>query len=109
MTTPGSVQDSRDTDIDEIALDVDRPPSSLTKDPDSDSDSEPHIHIHHPLSPSVLALLIPGSIFGLLARLGLQALATYDGRSIFPLAYVQAVGCLIMGIGLELKEPFGRL
>ena len=62
-----------------------------------------------PFALSVLALLIPASILGVLARLGLLALCTYDGSSIFPLAYVQAVGCLIMGIALGLKESFGTL
>jgi hypothetical protein len=52
--------------------------------------------VYQPLSVSVLALLAPASIFGLLARLGLEALVTYDGQSIFPLAFVQSVGCLIM-------------
>jgi len=66
-------------------------------------------NVYHPLSVPVLALLMPASILGVLARLGLQALTTYDGRSIFPLAYVQATGCLVMGFGLALKEPFGRL
>ncbi|EGO01949.1 hypothetical protein SERLA73DRAFT_120601 [Serpula lacrymans var. lacrymans S7.3] len=51
---------------------------------------------------------MPASIFGVLARLGLQALVTYDGQSVFPLAYIQATGCFIMGVGLALKEPFGR-
>ncbi len=51
----------------------------------------------HPFSPEVLAPLLPSAMFGLLARLGLEALATYNGQSIFPLAYPQAVGCLIMG------------
>jgi protein CrcB len=51
---------------------------------------------------------MPASVFGVLARLGLQALVTYDGQSIFPLAYVQAIGCFIMGLGLGMKEPFGR-
>jgi hypothetical protein len=59
---------------------------------------------YHPFSPAVVALLMPTSIFGVLARLGLQALATYDGKAIFPLAYPQAVGCLIMGIALPLKD-----
>jgi CrcB protein len=59
---------------------------------------------YHPFSPAVVALLMPASIFGVLARLGLQALATYDGKAIFPLAYPQAVGCLIMGIALSLKD-----
>ncbi|KAJ7095447.1 CrcB-like protein-domain-containing protein [Mycena belliarum] len=51
---------------------------------------------------------MPFSVFGVLARLGLSALATYSGQSIFPLAYAQATGCLIMGFCLALKEPFSR-
>lgn len=80
---------------------IDRPPSA--------QEGLPPSKIYHPLSLHVLALLMPASVFGVLARLGLQALVTYDGQSIFPLAYVQGMGCLIMGFGLGLKEPFGRL
>ena len=64
--------------------------------------------VYHPLSPAVVALLMPASVFGVLARLGLQALGTYDGRSIFPLAYPQGVGCLVMGIALPLKDTFSN-
>ncbi|KAJ7047306.1 CrcB-like protein-domain-containing protein [Mycena alexandri] len=63
---------------------------------------------YHPLSFHVLALLMPFSVLGVLARLGLSALATYSGQSIFSLAYAQATGCLIMGFCLALKEPFSR-
>ena len=78
---------------------IDRPPSESKL---------PAAKIYHPFSLPVLALLMPASVFGVLARLGLQALVTYNGQSIFPLAYVQATGCFIMGIGLGIKEPFGR-
>lgn len=80
---------------------IDRPPSIVEKLPPA--------KVYHPLSPAVLALLMPASVFGALARLGLQALVTYDGQSIFSLAYIQAIGCLIMGIGLGVKEPLGNL
>ncbi|KAF8170648.1 hypothetical protein K438DRAFT_1909288 [Mycena galopus ATCC 62051] len=63
---------------------------------------------YHPLSFHVLALLMPLSVLGVLARLGLTALATYNGQSIFALAYSQATGCLIMGFCLALKEPISR-
>jgi CrcB protein len=62
----------------------------------------------HPFSLSMIAPLMPASILGLLARLGLDALTIYDGRSIFPLAYPQALGCLIMGICLPLKDPISN-
>ena len=77
---------------------VDRPPSEHL----------PPAKIYHPLSFSVIALLMPASIFGVLARLGLQALVTYDGESVFPLAYIQALGCFVMGMGLGMKEPLGK-
>ncbi len=80
---------------------IDRPPDTHEGIPPS--------KVYHPYSIHVLALLIPASIFGALARLGLEALATYDGQSIFPLAYPQAVGCLIMGFAVHLKAPFGQL
>jgi CrcB protein len=65
--------------------------------------------VYPPFSLPVLALLAPASIFGVLARLGLQALATYDGSSIFPLAYPQTVGCFIMGFCLSFKPQIGNL
>jgi len=74
---------------------IDRPPSK----------EEPNLY--SPYAPAVLALLMPASLFGVLARLGVQALADFDGMSIFPLAWVQALGCLFMGIALRLKEPIG--
>jgi hypothetical protein len=80
---------------------IDRPPGK--------DEHLPASKIYHPISLPVLALLMPASIFGVLARLGLQGLVTYDGQSIFPLAYVQATGCFIMGLGLGMKGPFGNL
>ena len=80
--------------------------ASIDRPPEEDL---PPAKVYHPGSPHVLALLAPASIFGVLARLGLLALTTYEGQSIFPLAYVQALGCLVMGFGLGLKSPLGRL
>jgi len=82
---------------------IDRPPTH------DQQESLPPPKVFRPWSLAVVALLMPASVFGVLARLGLQALVTYDGRSIFPLAYVQAIGCLIMGIALRLKDPLGDL
>ncbi|KAF9075747.1 CrcB-like protein-domain-containing protein [Rhodocollybia butyracea] len=69
----------------------------------------PRSATYHPLAPHVLLLLIPASIFGLLARLGIEALTTYNDQSIFSLAYVQGLGCFVMGFGLEMKEPMSKL
>lgn len=65
--------------------------------------------VYQPLSFPVLVLLMPASVFGVLARLGIVALMTYGGDSVFPLAYVQALGCLVMGFAVRLKEPIGQL
>nr|GAT59483.1 predicted protein [Mycena chlorophos] len=73
-----------------------------------DTTPEPAPPPLHPLSGSIIVLLMPFSVFGVLARLGLTALGEYSGQSIFPLIYSQAVGCLIMGFCLALKEPFSR-
>ncbi|KAE9396625.1 hypothetical protein BT96DRAFT_860770 [Gymnopus androsaceus JB14] len=89
---------------------VDLPPPRRRSTQHSDilptnSTSEPH----HAFSPHVLFLLMPASIFGVLMRLGLVALTTYNGQSVFSLAYVQGLGCFVMGIGIALKEPLGEL
>jgi fluoride ion exporter CrcB/FEX len=52
---------------------------------------------------------MPSSVFGALARLGIDALVNYDGAAIFPLAWVQATGCFIMGIAVALKGQIGDL
>lgn len=65
----------------------------------------PFSKTYEPLSFPVIALLMPTAVFGVLARLGLIALMTYNGGSVFPLAYVNAFGCFVMGLCLGLKEP----
>ncbi|KAH9938199.1 CrcB-like protein-domain-containing protein [Fomitopsis serialis] len=79
---------------------IDRPPSEPEKIPAA--------KIYHPYHPAVLALLMPASVFGCLARLGVDALVSFDGAAIFPLAWVQVGGCLVMGFCLGIREPFGR-
>ena len=69
---------------------------------------EPAPQLFHPLSWEIFALLMPASVFGVLARLGLDSLTSYDDESIFPLAYVQGVGCLVMGFCLALKVPISQ-
>ena len=58
---------------------------------------------------ATLASLIIFSIFGALARIGLQRLATYDGQSVFPIAVAQAVGCAIMGLVVRNRVLIERL
>lgn len=76
--------------------------------PPGEEDKLPPAKVYHPFSPHVIALLMPASIFGALARVGLLALTTYDGREIFPLAWVQAAGCLVMGFAIGMREHIGQ-
>lgn len=64
----------------------------------------------HPFSPHVIALIAPFAMLGLLARLGLEALTgNYAGKSVFNLAWVQGMGCFIMGLAVGLREPISQL
>ena len=89
---PNSLDETKHLDLGDAgaAAPIDKPPDTF-------------------LSFAVLALLAPASVFGVLARLGLIALTNFDGHSVFPLAYVQAVGCLVMGFGLRLKASLVAL
>ena len=88
---------------------LDRPPSRTEPTPEHPSEKLPAAKTYHPLSPHVIALLMPASIFGVLARLGIQALVGYEGTSAFPLAWVQVMGCFVMGFGVGIKDPLGQL
>jgi hypothetical protein len=57
------------------------------------------------LSWEAIALLAPFGILGLLARLGITSAVTYTNQAIFPLAWVQAAGCFVMGIA-QYQKPF---
>ncbi|KAK9459337.1 CrcB-like protein-domain-containing protein [Lipomyces oligophaga] len=54
----------------------------------------------------ILNWLIVFSIFGVLARLGLNALEDYPGTPSTSLVWVQFVGCVIMGFLSEIKDLF---
>lgn len=84
------------------------PNEAAHKDATLEDVVEPPPQLFHPLSWEIFALLMPASVFGVLARLGLDALTSYDDESIFPLAYVQGVGCLVMGFCLALKAPISQ-
>lgn len=62
-----------------------------------------------PVSFEALTLLIPGTILGLLARLGIQHLDSYPNAAIFSLAWVQSLGCLAMGAALGQKSTLTKL
>ncbi|CAM0141759.1 hypothetical protein VKS41_008904 [Umbelopsis sp. WA50703] len=52
----------------------------------------------------IFAALIPVSILGMLIRIGLSSLETYAGAPVFALAYVQFIGCIIMGFVTKHKD-----
>jgi hypothetical protein len=83
--------------------------ASVGRPPTESEDGVSASKAYKPLSLPVLAMLASASVFGVLARLGLQALATYSGGSVFSLAYPQTVGCFLMGVFLSLKQPIGQL
>jgi fluoride exporter len=93
-----------DVDIAEETVSV----STLDRPPTPDK-ATPAAKVFRPWSPHVIALIIPASCLGLLARLGLLALGSYSNQAIFPLAYPQALGCFVMGYCLHNKERIGRL
>lgn len=49
---------------------------------------------------ATVSLLSFAAIWGTLTRKGLSALNTYDGQSVTPLVWAQAVGCLVMGLAI---------
>ncbi|KAF6762303.1 CrcB-like protein-domain-containing protein [Ephemerocybe angulata] len=80
---------------------------TIDRPPDEDQDIRKS-KVYKPYDLAVVLILAPASILGVLGRLGTSSLTTYDGSSVFALAYVQGIGCLVMGFGLSLKEPLGR-
>jgi fluoride ion exporter CrcB/FEX len=71
---------------------------------------EPKSELEEPtieLSENKLAIftaLVPVSILGVLIRIGLNLLETYDGAPVFYLAYAQFIGCVIMGVVVKKKD-----
>jgi fluoride exporter len=100
MASSAELDQLRDAQETRLAETIDRTPSE-------DEGIRPS-KIYRPFALPVLLILAPASILGVLARLGLQALTSFPGQSVFSLLYAQALGCFIMGIGLRLKEPLGN-
>lgn len=57
------------------------------------------------LSPiRISALIIPFSMLGLLARLGLVSIESFSGQQVFALAWPQFIGCLLMGLFVSMRS-----
>lgn len=102
----GDRPDSEET-LEEAIQDEESVEAEQAERPPSLREKHKKPKVFDPLSRHILLLLIPASTLGALTRLGLDALATYDGNAIFPLAYPQALGCFVMGLALGLKTEFG--
>ncbi|KAF8607940.1 hypothetical protein BDV93DRAFT_467595 [Ceratobasidium sp. AG-I] len=83
--------------------DLERRGSDVTSLPPVTATAPPS-RTYHPFSWNVVSLLAFPAVLGVLARLGLQSLATYDGRTVFALAWVQGMGCFIMGLTVGKRE-----
>ncbi|KAH9821598.1 CrcB-like protein-domain-containing protein [Melampsora americana] len=109
---PGSPRGSKDTQPQPIEplLDSTRQLPSPFK---SQDDAPPHEQKKTTPIPSRIlethSILIWWAICGLLTRLGLNAIGEYEGRSVFSVLLVQVVGCLVMGMGLRLKDTLDRI
>ena len=93
----GQAEDARSPSVADISL------------PPAEEELKVPNQVYSPFSAEVISLLMPGSVFGALARLGIEGLVTYDGQAIFPLAWVQAAGCFVMGFAVSLKTEIGDL
>lgn len=106
-STPSSPRHGRGNRLGNETNSAETPPSE-PDDPPPEAAVRPPAKHSHPFSQHVLAILAPSGIFGLLARLGLEALTDYDGQSVFSLAWVQGIGCFIMGLAAGLREPISQ-
>lgn len=79
------------------------PSAPRTPSPEEEPEGRKELAPPGILSPEAILLLAPFSIFGLLARLGIAAIARYPDDAVFELAWVQAAGCLVMGIAQSQK------
>jgi hypothetical protein len=84
-------------------------PLDIGDERDVESISQPTAQRPQPFSVETISLLIPFTIIGLLTRLGIRSLTTYDGAAVFNLALVQALGCLAIGIAVGCKAAIHRL
>ena len=90
----GAVKVERDTEAGASAAGLDDP-----ADPDI---AEPPAHWAQ--APAVVGLVVVGSIWGVLIRLGLTAIWTFAGTPVRPLLWSQIVGCALMGFFVASKK-----
>lgn len=108
--SPSSSASSTSPSISSPNAPTSRPnPHTAPSDPSPSAAVRPPSKHAQPFGFPVLVMLIPSSMLGLLARLGLEALGKYDGQSVFALGWVQGVGCFVMGVVVGLREPISQL
>ena len=100
MTTRGS----QDGSSSEQAIDTEYDdPSTSSRSQRGNIEPPPEDMTHYRLL-AHYSILVLASMAGCLVRLGLTAMGTYAGASIFPIAWSQGVGCAIMGLALARKK-----
>jgi hypothetical protein len=102
MSCRDAVQDADTSDaIDTLRAEtVERPPAS--------DEGIPPSKTYAPLSFPVIVLLMPASVFGVLARLGLVALMNYDGHAVFPLRILRLLAVSLWALDLGSRHRSGR-
>ncbi|GAA5913836.1 FluC/FEX family fluoride channel [Sporobolomyces salmoneus] len=101
-----STNDSRsDNVLDPDGSDGDRPEEKQRKLKNAASidPSHPLVQPTFPL-PSTYSLLIFATIWGVLARLGLEWIGGFAERQVFAVIWAQIVGCVVMGFVTERKK-----
>jgi len=99
MSTRDSNDGSRDQGLDTEYDD----PTSSSRSQRGNIEPPPEDMTHYRLL-AHYSILVLASMAGCLIRLGLTAMGTYPGASIFPIAWSQGVGCAIMGLALARKK-----
>jgi fluoride ion exporter CrcB/FEX len=94
--------DDRSNDDDAIDTEYDDPVTSI-RSQRGNIEPPPEDMTHYRLL-AHYSILVLASMAGCLIRLGLTAMGTYAGASIFPIAWSQGVGCAIMGLALARKK-----
>ncbi|GAA5881084.1 hypothetical protein JCM16303_004670 [Sporobolomyces ruberrimus] len=82
-------------------------PSSTSSPPRLD-ESHPFLEPTYPVL-STCSLLIFATIWGVLARLGLEWLGTFAESKVFAIVWAQIVGCLVMGFVTERKKEIDSI
>lgn len=100
--------------VEDEGAEVDEPELERASSSARSEEDEPSHHLHpntHDtlLLASTISLLIFATIWGVLARLGLEWIGGFAEEQVFSLIWAQIVGCLLMGLVVERKNGLEKL